>query len=411
VQKNIVIIGGGAAGFFCAVNCARLNPMSKITILERSSKLLNKVRVSGGGRCNVTHQCFDNSELVKNYPRGEKELKSAFNRFSVNDTIQWFSERGVKLKTEEDGRMFPVSNSSETIIQCLLEDAARHHVEIMKNCEVISIRKNISKDNFELTLVNGSTILCDKLVIATGGRPKESGYNWLREPGHGIQNPVPSLFTFNIPDKKLTVLMGLSVPKARVKIAGTPLKMEGPLLITHWGISGPAILKLSAWGAQILHDLNYHFAIRVTWVSYPNEEKLKSEFQRIRTEDPAKTIVKSNPFDLPKRLWEYLLQRSDITEGLRWAELPKKNLHLLINTLLNDEYKVSGKTTFKEEFVTCGGINLDEVNFKTMQSNKANGLYFIGEVLNIDGVTGGFNFQNAWTTGWIAAVDISNNSI
>lgn len=405
---KIIVIGGGAAGFFCAVNCARLNPKANVTILEKSSKLLAKVRISGGGRCNVTHQCFDNRELAKNYPRGEKELLSAFNRFSVTQTIEWFEERGVELKAEEDGRMFPVTDNSETIIHCLLEEARKYNVQIKTNSDVKKIE--LTAGHFLLTFINGEQITCDKLVISTGGNPKESAYEWLKELGHTIVKPVPSLFTFNIPNKKLTELMGVSVPLAKVKIMSSNLEYTGPLLITHWGLSGPAVLKLSSWGAKLLSDLNYNFTIHVNWLSKLNEEKLRIEFDTIRKENPAKQILNTRPVDLPKRLWEYQVQKAEIAVNLRWADLPKKKLNSLINSIVNDEYKVSGKTTFKEEFVTCGGINLKEIDFKTMQSTKVPGLYFAGEVLNIDGITGGFNFQNAWTTGWIGAVDISSKS-
>jgi predicted Rossmann fold flavoprotein len=403
-NKNIVIIGGGAAGFFCAVNCARLNPKANVILLEKTSKLLSKVRVSGGGRCNVTHNCFENYELVKNYPRGEKELHSSFDRFSVTETINWFEERGVKLKTEEDGRMFPVTNTSETIINCLIDEALRHKVDIRTNSIVDKITPDRSTNTFALTLADGDLLHCDKLLIATGGSPKESGYDWLQELGHSIVKPVPSLFTFNIPNKRLTALMGVSVPQAKVKIVGHNLEYQGPLLITHWGLSGPVILKLSAWGAKLLNDSNYNFNIHVSWITNLNEEKLRSEFDTIRKENIAKLVFNTKPFDLPKRLWEYLLYKAEVTNELRWADMPKKKLNVLINSLISDEYKVSGKTTFKEEFVTCGGINLKEIDFKTMQSTIVPNLYFAGEVLNIDGITGGFNFQNAWTTGWLAAV-------
>lgn len=406
-RGEIIIIGGGAAGFFCAVNCARLNPEAKVTILEKSSRLLSKVRVSGGGRCNVTHHCFDNRELVKNYPRGEKELHSAFDRFAVKQTIEWFGDRGVKLKTEEDGRMFPVTDTSQTIIDCLLEEAHHYNVQIITNCNVVKIIPDTAKKNFTLTFANGESVTCDKLVIATGGNPKESAYEWLCEPGHTIEKPIPSLFTFNIPEKKLTELMGLSVPQARIRIANTKLESIGPILITHWGLSGPAVLKLSAWGAKLLNELNYNFTIRINWLPKLNEEKLRIELDNISKEHIAKKIFNTKPFDLPKRLWEYLLNKAEVNYELRWADMPKKKLNILVNLLINDEYKVAGKTTFKEEFVTCGGINLKEVDFKTMQSIKVPNLYFAGEVLNIDALTGGFNFQNAWTTGWLAAQDIS----
>ena len=403
----IIIIGGGASGFFCAVNTARLNPNTKVILLEKTSKLLAKVRISGGGRCNITHHCFDNRELVKNYPRGEKELNSCFNRFSVMDTIQWFEERGVKLKIEEDGRMFPITDSSETIINCLLQEAQKYNVDIRTNCSVHKIIPNTSTNTFTLILANGALLHCNKLVIATGGNAKKSSYDWLHELGHTIEEPVPSLFTFNIPNNKLTDLMGVSVLDVKAKIADHQLECRGPILITHWGLSGPVILRLSAWGAKVLNALNYNFTIYINWVPKFNEEKLRMEFDNMRRKSSAKLIMNMKPFDLPKRLWEYLLHRAEITNDIRLADMSKKKFNALINLLLNDTYMVVGKTTFKEEFVTCGGVNLKEINLKTMQSKIIPNLYFVGEVLNIDGITGGFNFQNAWTTGWIASIDIS----
>ncbi len=404
LTNTIIIIGGGAAGFFCAVNTARLNPNTKAILLEKTSKFLAKVRISGGGRCNVTHHCFDNRELVKNYPRGEKELNTCFNRFSVMDTIQWFEERGVKLKTEEDGRMFPVTDNSETIIHCLLQEAQKCNVDIRTNCAVHKIIPNTSTNTFTLILANGALLHCNKLVIATGGNAKKSNYDWLHELGHTIEEPVPSLFTFNIPNNKLTELMGVSVAQAKVKIVGHKLEYQGPLLITHWGLSGPVILKLSAWGAKLLSTLNYNFTIQLNWVPTFNEEKLRMEFDNMQRKNSAKLIINTHPFSLPKRLWEYLLHKAEISKQLRWADISKQKINVLIEVLIKDEYIVAGKTTFKEEFVTCGGVSLKEVDFKTMQSKIVPNLYFAGEVLNIDGITGGFNFQNAWTTGCLAAM-------
>ncbi len=407
MKNTIIIIGGGAAGFFSAVNIARLHPTLKVILLEKTSKLLSKVRISGGGRCNVTHDCLENRELVKNYPRGEKELNTSFNIFSVMDTIKWFEERGVQLKTESDGRMFPISDSSETIVDCLLQEARKYKVEIRTNCGVEKISSTKSTNLFTLILENGESISCHKVVIATGGNPKKNNYDWLRELGHSIEEPVPSLFTFNIADNKLIELMGISVPQAKVKIIDHKLEYQGPLLITHWGLSGPVILKLSAWGAKLLHTLNYNFTIQVNWIFIYNEEKIRTEFEAIRQSNPAKLIVNTNLFNLPKRLWMYLLEKSEISDQLRWADLSKKKMNQLISILISDCYSVKGKTTFKEEFVTCGGVNLKEIDLKTMQSKIVPNLYFAGEVLNIDGITGGFNFQNAWTTAWIAAMDIT----
>lgn len=404
-SKQIIIIGGGAAGFFAAINCAQFYPDCTVTLLEKSSKVLSKVRVSGGGRCNVTHACFDNALLIKNYPRGEKELRNTFSRFSVTDTVNWFEQRGVELKTEADGRMFPVTDNSETIINCLLQESEKAGVKIKLNVDITEI---INNDNTTFTLkANGGGIFaCDKLIIATGGTPKDASYDWLKKLGHTIVKPVPSLFTFNIPDNPVTQLMGVSVPKAKIRVAGIKLETEGPLLITHWGMSGPAILKASAWGARILSDLNYNFTALINWLPKYTEEKLRIEFSNQRAENPAKLIINNCPVDLPKRLWDYFVNKAMISETTRWADLPKKNSNVLIKIILNDEYKVQGKTTFKEEFVTCGGISLKEIDFATMQSKVVPNLYFAGEIMDVDGITGGFNFQNAWSTGWIAARSI-----
>jgi predicted Rossmann fold flavoprotein len=398
-NMEVVVVGGGAAGFFAAVNCALHFKHVRVTLLEKSSKLLSKVRISGGGRCNITHHCFNNKDLSRSYPRGEHALRAAFNKFAVRDTIQWFESRGVKLKAEEDGRMFPVTDSSETVIGCLMREAAKAGVNIRTNAEVIRIVKE--NDHFVLQMREGK-IVCDKLMIATGGNPKDSSYNWLRELGHTIEPPVPSLFTFNIPGSSITKLMGVSVENARVKIAATKLEQSGPLLVTHWGLSGPAVLKLSAWGARTLHETGYSFIALVNWIPDHNDGSLRDFIQELRQTQASRAIASKCPFALPRRLWEYLVDKSEISENMRWADLPRKNQNILINNLVNDEYKVSGKTTFKEEFVTCGGVRLDDINFDTMESRKCPGLYFAGEVLDIDGITGGFNFQAAWTTGWIA---------
>jgi predicted Rossmann fold flavoprotein len=403
-SKQIIVIGGGAAGFFAAINSAQLHPDAEVILLEKTNKLLTKVRVSGGGRCNVTHACFDNGLLVRHYPRGEKELRNVFSRFSTNDTIEWFEQRGVELKTETDGRMFPVSDNSGTIVDCLVREAEKAHVKIKQGVDVEEI---IQKDgSFTLHAKGGGHFKCDRLIIATGGNSKNEAYEWLRKLGHSIVKPVPSLFTFNIPDDPVTQLMGVSVSHAKVRVAATRLETEGPLLITHWGMSGPAILKASAWGARILSDLDYHFTALVNWLPKHTEEKLRIEFSNQREENPAKAVIGNCPLELPKRLWEYFLKKSGIPETTRWADLSKRNTNQLVNIILNDEYKVKGKTTFKEEFVTCGGVNLKEVDLTNMQSRLIPGLFFAGEVLDIDGITGGFNFQNAWSTAWVAANNI-----
>ncbi len=403
--KHIIVIGGGAAGFFAAINAAQIHKNCTITLLEKSSKLLSKVRVSGGGRCNVTHACFDNGALIKNYPRGEKELRNVFSRFTTTDTINWFEQRGVKLKTEIDGRMFPITDNSQTIVDCLIQEAKSSGIEIKLNVDIESIQKE--EGQFILTANGGGIFTCTKLIIATGGNSKETAYNWLRKLGHSIIKPVPSLFTFNIPDSPVTQLMGVSVTHAKVRIANTRLETEGPLMITHWGLSGPAILKASAWGARELNDLNYNFTAIVNWLPKYTEEKLRIEFSNQRHENPAQYVIKNCPVELPKRLWEYLVHAAGIPETTRWSDLPKKNSNFLINILINNEYTVKGKTTFKEEFVTCGGINLKEIELTTMQSKVVKGLYFAGEIIDVDGITGGFNFQNAWSTAWVAAQNIN----
>ncbi len=406
---RVIVVGGGAAGFFAAINVAELYKDTEVVLIEKTHKLLAKVIVSGGGRCNVTHACFDNGLLVTHYPRGEKELRSAFSKFTTIDTIEWFKKRGINLKTEDDGRMFPESNTSETIANGLLRMAHDLGVKIKTS---IAIKEIVINDDKTFTLKTDTEYSpqCDKLIIACGGNAKPENYNWLRNIGHTIVPPVPSLFTFNIPNNEITKLMGVSVPSAKIKIANTKLETEGPLLITHWGLSGPAVLKTSAWGARILNGMNYDFTVQVNWLPSYKEEALRSLFIEYKEKNAPKNIGGNSPIEIPKRLWEFFLHNADINEMSRWADLNKKQLNILVNTLLNDSYEVKGKTTFKEEFVTCGGVSLKEIDFSTMQSKLIPNLFFAGEVLDIDGVTGGFNFQNAWTTAWIAAqgIGISN---
>jgi predicted Rossmann fold flavoprotein len=404
--NTLVVVGGGAAGFFCAVNAARLNPNLKVIILEKNNKLLSKVKVSGGGRCNVTHSCFDIVELSKKYPRGEGFLKKAFHWFSVKDTIDWFGQRGVALKTEADGRMFSVTNSSQTIIDCLLHEAKKYKVEIILSSDVAAIDKQ--NDCFEIFFQNNTKqITANYVCIACGGFPKLTQFDWLINLGHSIENPVPSLFTFNIPNNIVTKLMGLSVEKATVKIVGSKLQSQGALLITHWGLSGPAILKLSAFAARELANKNYSFEVLVNWLHQFNEQSLKEEFFILRQQLASQNVFSKNPFGLPNRLWEHLLHVSAVNENTRWAALPSKQQNSIIKNLTAQSFLVNGKITFKEEFVTCGGIKLNEIDVNTMQSKKLSNLFFVGEILDIDGITGGFNFQNAWTTGWIAAKAIA----
>lgn len=401
MQKTLIVIGGGAAGFFCAVNAARMNASLKVVLLEKSNKLLSKVKVSGGGRCNTTHACFTIPELVKKYPRGQNFLKKSFYQFNTTDTIEWFAERNVQLKTEADGRMFPDTDSSQTIIDCLLKEADRYKVVVRLQTGVTSIQKK--EACFELQLTNAEMIRADFVCVASGGFPKLNMFDWLTQTGHTINPPAPSLFTFNMPGNPITALMGVSVERAVVKVVGTKLQEEGPLLITHWGISGPVVLRTSAWGARELADKNYNFTILVNWLPDYTEQMLRDEWQEIREKAGAQKINTKNPFALPARLWQHLLQESGINPECRWSDLPSKEQNKLIKNLTAQEFSVKGKTTFKDEFVTCGGIMLNEIDPQTMQSRKLQGLFFAGEVMDVDGITGGFNFQHAWTSGFIAA--------
>lgn len=399
-NMKAVVIGGGAAGFFGAITCAQTNDEAEVILLEKTTKLLSKVKISGGGRCNVTNAETEVNRLIKNYPRGSKELRSSFNEFSTSDTVKWFEKRKVKLKAEPDGRIFPVTDSSQTILDCLIGEARVSGVKILTESSVKSLQKE--KNHFLLQVKGGAEIRCQKILIATGGSPNPDSYQWLAELGHDIIAPVPSLFTFNIPDFRLNGLQGLSVPNAIVKIAGQKNNQEGPVLITHWGLSGPAIIRTSAWEARNLNDQNYTFNVLVNWVPDFNEETLRQKFLSLKDESGKKIISSYFEFGLPRRLWERFIGLAGIDEEKRWSELPKKNMNILIQEMVNGTYQVKGKTTFKEEFVTCGGVSLKDVNMETMESKKCPGLYFAGEVLDIDGITGGFNFQAAWTTGYLA---------
>jgi predicted Rossmann fold flavoprotein len=394
---DIIIVGGGAAGFFTAINIAEKNPKLKIAILERGSEVLSKVRVSGGGRCNVTHACFEPNELVKFYPRGEKELRGPFHQFCSGDTVEWFEKHGVELKIEEDGRMFPVSNSSQTIIDCFIQATRKLGITVLTGQSVQSIFK---KDNFWKIETQTENYLTQKLVLATGSNPKI--WEMLQTFGHAIVNPVPSLFTFNIKDSRIKELPGVSA-MVSVKVKDTKLTSTGPLLITHWGMSGPAILKLSAWGARILFEKNYQFIIFVNWLNDLDTDDAEKILKELKQEHAKKAVSKKSPFDFPNRLWESLVLASNISEETKWADLSKIHLQNLANQLTNSSFQVNGKSTFKEEFVTAGGIDLKEINFKTMESKLHENLYFAGEIVNIDAITGGFNFQNAWTSGFIVA--------
>ncbi|HNR19604.1 MAG TPA: NAD(P)/FAD-dependent oxidoreductase [Bacteroidia bacterium] len=401
-MKNVAVIGGGAAGFFAAIHAAQNG--NEVTIFEKGNSLLNKVRISGGGRCNVTHACFEVNDLVKFYPRGSKELISAFYRFNTNHTIDWFESRGVELKTEGDGRMFPVSDLSQTIIDCLLKEAKRNGVKIKTQCGVNAVILVDSK--LILKFANDAQKEFDSVIVTSGGYPSSKNYDWLRGLGINIVEPVPSLFTFNIPNSPLKGLEGVSVSDALVTVEDSKFKYNGPLLITHWGISGPAVLKTSAFAARFIHDLNYNFTASINFIPSFSAIELEELFNQQKKNHPSKKVFSKLFPQLPGRLWERLCAAAGITEGCQYANISKQQMLSLIKNILSYELRVKGKTTFKEEFVTCGGIDLKEVDMKTMESKKIPGLFFAGEVLNIDGVTGGFNFQAAWTTGFIAGSSV-----
>ena len=398
-QQKVAIIGGGAAGFFAAISAKSHWPKAEVCILEKSNKLLAKVKISGGGRCNVTHACPDIVELSKAYPRGEKQLRKAFHQFSATDTIHWFESRNVPLKTYPDGCIFPQANDSQVIIDLFLKECRTLGIGILLQQNITKISPHSSG----VTIINNQQQQeYDRVIICTGGSPKISGLTWLSDLGLDIVEPLPSLFTFNMPQNPICELMGIVVSQASAKIEGTKLVGQGPLLITHWGMSGPAILLLSAWGARILAQNNYHFFVLINWLDTCKDEELRALLNSTAAAHAAKKISNWNPTTLSNRLWLHLLERSDIHPDLRWSELGKKALNRLVNTLLNDRYEVKGKTTFKEEFVTAGGVALSEINFQTMQAKKIPNLSFAGELLDIDGITGGYNFQAAWTTGFIA---------
>ncbi|HLZ86183.1 MAG TPA: NAD(P)/FAD-dependent oxidoreductase [Puia sp.] len=404
-QKNLIVIGGGAAGIFCAVNAARMSPGLRVTVLEKTGKLLSKVKVSGGGRCNVTHACFDIGEMARRYPRGQHFVRKAFHRWFTTDTIEWFRERGVELKTEEDGRMFPVTDSSQTIIDCLMREVNSYGVEIWMHAEVGGVMAD-GGGSFRVRLADGRVLVADYVCVACGGYPKPGMFDWIRELGHSIEAPVPSLFTFNMPGDPIVGLMGLSMPAVQVKVMGTKLVEKGPVLITHWGLSGPAVLRLSAWGARELADRSYSFDIQVNWIDM-TEVHARERMLDMRQERAGQAVAGRNPFGAPQRLWEYWLGVAGIGTDVRWADLPAREQNKLISLLCAGTFAVKGKTTFKEEFVTAGGVRLAEVDPGSFQSRKVPGLYFAGEILDVDGVTGGFNFQHAWTSGWVAAASVA----
>ena len=397
-MKKVMIIGGGAAGFFTAINAKEMNPELDITILEKGKEVLQKVKISGGGRCNVTHACFEPKELVQFYPRGEKELLGPFHQFMTGDTFEWFENNGIPLKIEKDNRVFPESNSSQTIIDCFLNKTKRLGISVLKNHGVTTIQKQA---NSWLVITKEKQFVCDAVVMAAGSSKKV--WELSKTLRHSIISPVPSLFTFNIKDARIKDLLGISVPNASVQLEDTNLEASGPLLITHWGMSGPAILKLSAFGARVLAEKNYEYQVQVNWLSRPTH-KIVNVLLNLKKKHSKKQVIVRSPFEeIPKRLWERFVLATTIKTSFNWADVSHEQIDVLANQLTKSIFTAKGKSTFKEEFVTAGGVDLREINFKNFESKLQNNLFFVGEVLNIDAVTGGFNFQNAWTGGWLCA--------
>lgn len=399
MNKQVIVVGGGAAGFFAAIHIAEAG--LPVTILEKSPKLLSKVRISGGGRCNVLPACYDVEQLSLHYPRGGRFLRKLFYEFGAREGYDWFTRRGVALKTEPDGRVFPVSDTSETIVQCLTQAARKAGVQIRTRAEVVSLKQQAGEQQWLVTLAGGEVLQAAAVVITTGGGNKHKHYAWLETLGISIVPPVPSLFTFNIENRHMRLLQGVSVPSAEVSLPRWKMTEEGPLLITHWGISGPAVLRLSAWGARQLYEVDYRTIVRVNWTG-TRHRVMEEKLHNLCSHFPDRKL-KNSTIGLPKRLWEYLCRRAQLSPEVTWKQLSRKQLNALLLSLCSDEYETVGKTTFKEEFVTCGGVDLREISHKTMMSKKLPGLFFAGEILDIDGITGGFNFQAAWTTAYVAA--------
>jgi predicted Rossmann fold flavoprotein len=408
VAERIAIVGGGAAGFFAAIASARANPANEVSIYERGLEFLTKVRISGGGRCNVTHACFDPRAMSECYPRGKRALISPLHRFSPADTVAWFEEHGVNLKTEPDGRMFPVTDSSQTIIDCLVKAAEAGGVRLFTRKGVESVRS--TGPGFELHFADDTATTCDRLLLATGGTRSNTGARMAASLGHAPLAAVPSLFSFHVRDGWLRSLPGVSVPDVEASVRGTRLRERGALLITHQGVSGPAILRLSAWGARLLHELNYQFILRLNWLPELSGEEVRDRLRALRASNPNRLVTNSPIVPLPARLWEELSLAAGVGRDIRWTTLSRGNANELASRLTATEVEVHGKSLNKEEFVTCGGVKLAEVNFKTMESRITPRLYFAGELLDVDGITGGFNFQAAWTTGWIAGQAMANPS-
>ncbi|MBX2968963.1 MAG: NAD(P)/FAD-dependent oxidoreductase [Cyclobacteriaceae bacterium] len=402
---DLIVVGGGAAGFFGAIQAASIKAGMNVLILEKSSKLLAKVKVSGGGRCNVTHHEFQPKALAHHYPRGEKMLRSLFQKFQTKDVVDWFAERGIALKAEPDGRMFPITDSSQTIIDCFLQEATKLKIEIRQHTTAAKLEQ--TQDGLCVTTQIGEKLYARKILVATGGHPQRESYQWLEDAGHAITPLVPSLFTFNDSSKRFVPLMGVSVDQALVKIAGTKFSQAGPVLITHWGLSGPAVIKLSAWAAEWLHEKKYEFTVLVSWIGDVKEEEVRTMLLSLKQARPKLKVYNEAQFKLPNRLWIKLCEESEIEESKVWGEMSNRQINKLTEQLIRCTFHMKGKTTYKEEFVTCGGVDLTEVNIETMESKKTPGLFFAGEVLNLDGETGGFNFQAAWTTAWVAAQKIA----
>ena len=394
---RVIIAGGGAAGYFAAIACAEQNPAARVTICEATARPLAKVRIAGGGRCNLTHASSDPDALARHYPRGGRELLGPFHRWGPRETVAWFEARGVAVKTEADGRMFPVTDDSATVVDCLARAAQAAGIAMRTRCGVRAVRAG-----FEVELTTGETVACDRLLLATGGGAAGGGLAIARGLGHTIEPPVPSLFTFHVDDPRLTGLAGVSVADVEVAAPGARLRERGPLLVTHWGVSGPAILRLSAWGARPLHDCGYRFSLVVNWVPPQGPDEMGAGLARLRTEWPRRQAAARAPFGLPLRLWERLTAAAGLAPATPWTSVSNEVLRALAAQLTQGSFAVAGKSLFKEEFVTCGGVRLAEVDFQTMASRRCPGLHFAGEILDIDGVTGGFNLQSAWTTGWLA---------
>lgn len=406
-KVDVAVIGGGASGYFGAISIKTRQPKIDVIIFEKSQKLLSKVRISGGGRCNVTHHCAYTNQLIKNYPRGSSFLSKVFKEFSNNDTIEWFKSRGVSLKVESDNRIFPSSDSSESIIECFMKETTKLNIGIKTSYELKNIKKN-EQGEFILHFENGQEYKAKKVLLAVGGFNKLKGYDFLANIGHNIITPKPSLFTFNIADNRLHQLMGVVSTNAHIKIIGLQEEATGPVLITHWGLSGPAVLKLSAWAARDLFDKNYIFTVKINWLNL-NETQVRDQLFAFSKAHPKKLISSNALFSTSSRLWEYFCELAEIDENLKWLEISKRSFNKLVEALVNSQYLVNGKTTFKEEFVTCGGVDLLEVSSSTLESRIVSGLFLAGEVLDIDGITGGFNFQNAWSTAWVAGKSIAES--